>query len=844
MIFVNIILPLPLPLMYTYGVPEEFACLDLIGKRVVVQFGKKKLYSALVRSIQQTKPAYETKDILAVLDQKPLLNEINLKFWEWIATYYLCTLGDVYKAALPAGLKIESETSIEISEPPDEEDQWIEKLSEKENKVIQALTNKSSLTIDEICKIIEQKSAFTIINSLFEKKYIHIAEKLKQNFKVKKEPFIKIHRSIANEEQLKPFFSSLSKSPKQLHLLMIFMQKYFDDIRTQTEQTTFSGFKIKKTDLLKFANSTSAALNSLEKKQILETEHKQISRIIGEKINTKAISNLNEHQQTAFIQTRELFLQQDVVLLHGVTSSGKTEVYIHLIMEYIRQKKRVLYLLPEIALTAQIINRLKSVFGNRVGIYHSKFSDNERVETWLNVSSGSTFNFETYDASKTDQLPPYDLVLGVRSSIFLPFTNLGLIIVDEEHENTYKQYDPAPRYHTRDAAIVLAKLHGAKVLLGTATPAVETYYNVQCGKYAKVDLTARYKDIQMPTIEVADVKDARKRKLMKSEFTPLLFNKMQFALQKKEQIILFQNRRGFSPFMECKTCGWVPQCEHCDVSLTYHKKHNHLLCHYCGYTIPVMGECFACGDSAMQTRGFGTEKIEDEIQLLFPDAKVGRLDVDTTRTRKAYEQIISDFENRQIDILIGTQMVSKGLDFENVSLVGVLNADNLLNFPDFRANERSFQLITQVSGRAGRSHERGTVVIQTTNPTHFVIKNILNNDFLSTFQNELEERQKYKYPPFVRIIELTLKHQNIQILDEAASLLGISLRSGLGASVLGPEYPLINRIQNRYLKTIMIKSEPNKSLAKIKEFIKIQISNIKQIAKFNQVIISIDVDPS
>lgn len=730
----------------------------------------------------------------------------------------MCSLGEVYKAALPSGLKLESETKI----LPNINFSDFSNFSENEELIFNALESKNVLTIKETNLLTERKNSLPIIKSLLDKKAIFVEEKLKDTYKPKIEKYVSLKSEITNEE-LNNIFDKLSKAQKQLELLMAYIKlsNFF-----QPNATT----EIKKSDLLKIPNASQQAYTSLIKKNIFTEHKKEISRILN---TNKVISEkniLNTYQQKALKEIKENFETKDVVLLHGVTSSGKTEIYIHLINETIKAGKQILYLLPEIALTTQIISRLKNVFGEKIGVYHSKFNDFERVEIWNNILDKNNEN-------------KYDIVLGVRSSIFLPFSNLGLIIVDEEHENTYKQFDPAPRYNARDAAIVLAKLHNAKTLLGTATPSIETFYNTKNDKFALVELKHRYKNIEMPEIIVADIHRATLKKQMKSIFTPTLLENIQLALDKNKQIILFQNRRGFSPYLQCATCGWIPRCKNCDVSLTYHKHSNSLVCHYCGYTTKVNQTCEACGSSTMQTKGFGTEKIEEEISIFFPDAKVARMDLDSTRSKNAYQKIIQNFENHNIDILIGTQMISKGLDFDDVEVVGILNADSMLYYPDFRAYERSYQLMSQVSGRAGRKNKRGKVIIQTTKPDHKIIKNVIDNDYIGMFNSELIDRKQFRYPPFTRIIKITLKHKNIETLNRASQKFADELKQTFGNRIVGPQSPIINKIQLFYLKTILIKIEKTKSIAKTKQIISKSAIKINTIDNYKNLHIIIDVDP-
>lgn len=822
--YVDVILPLALPQLFTYQVPEEMIVFCEKGKRVVVQFGKKKLYSALIRKVHSEKPKfYETKDILSIIDQEPIITEKQFALWEWVSEYYMCTIGEVYKAAIPAGMKLESETMIFFNENADIE----EVLSEKEQIIINNLKEKKSLKINEINKFLDQKNVMNILNLLIEKNIISVEEKLKKNYKTKKEDYIKLSTKINSEEDLKNIFNNLSNAPKQLALLINYIQYSEIDIEHPKSETK----EIKKTEILKKTNTSSSVLEALVEKKIFEIYSKEIGRITEEEKELKEIYQLSEAQNIAYQNIKTHFAKNKNVLLFGVTSSGKTEIYIHLIKEALEKGKQILYLLPEIAITSQIINRLKSIFGNKVGIYHSKFSDAERVEIWNNINT-SQFGKE-----------PYQIILGVRSSIFLPFNNLGLIIVDEEHESTFKQYDPAPRYHARDLALVLGSMQKANVLLGTATPSLETFYNSKVGKFEIVELKQRHKNIKLPEIVVSDIKEAARKKQMKSIFSPLLLENIKSALENNEQVILFQNRRGFSPYLECKTCSWIPKCENCDVSLTYHKNINELVCHYCGFRMPSPSKCLACGDTAMETKGFGTEKIEDEIKMFFPNAKIGRMDHDTTKAKNSHERIISDFELKKIDILIGTQMVSKGLDFENVRIVGIMNADNLLNFPNFRSFERSFQLMVQVSGRAGRKGNQGKVIVQTSNPKHIIIKSVVENNYDLMVRHQLLERKKFKYPPYYKLIKIILKHKNLNKLEKSAEVLGNYLRQIFGERVLGPEFPLINRIQTWYIKEIMIKIEKEKSIKAAKEIILDAVNRLKNVKEYSGIQININVDP-
>lgn len=815
--FVDVILPLPLANYFTYSLPSEMGEQVKAGCRVIVPFGRKKFYTAIVVNVHYSAPeGYETKNISEVLDAEPVLLPMQFKFWQWISSYYLCTLGDVYKAALPSGLKLESETIVVYN--PDFVES--EPLSGKEQLLLDLLAKSVEQTVTQLEKETELKNILSVIKSLLEKEAIFVKEELRAGYKPKTEARVKLTDEAAKEDRLKELFTELSRAPKQLALLM----KYVE----------LSGFmgkallkEVTKKDLLAKSDASPAVFSGLVEKHVFETYYQQIDRLLREEHDPEVINPLNEFQQQAYDSIQQYFLNKNVCLLHGVTSSGKTEVYIHLIQKTIETGKQVLYLLPEIALTTQITERLKKVFGSKLGIYHSKFSDTERVEIWQKQLSDNG----------------YDIILGVRSSIFLPFRNLGLVIVDEEHENTYKQQDPAPRYHARNAAIVLASMYGAKTLLGTATPSVETYYNATTDKYGLVELNERYQEIQMPEIICVDIKELAHKKRMTAQFSPLLLEKIRIALEHKEQVILFQNRRGFAPMIECKTCGWVPKCKNCDVSLTYHKGINQLTCHYCGYTYQVPKSCPACEGVELVNRGFGTEKIEDDIKILFPDATVARMDLDTTRTRSAYEKIIAGFEQGKTDILIGTQMVSKGLDFDHVSVVGILNADTMLNYPDFRSYERAFQLMAQVSGRAGRKNKRGLVVLQTKSADHPIIHQVMANDYLRMYSDQLAERQLFKYPPYYRLIYVYLKNRNADLLDTMAKVMAGKLQAVFGIRVLGPDNPPVARVQTLFIKKIVLKIEVTASMSRVREvLLKVQREMIED-ERFRSLIVFYDVDP-
>ena len=817
--FVDVILPLPLQASFTYALPPEMDGQVQIGCRVVVSFGRKKFYTGIVRNVHYLKPQeYEVKEVSAVLDEHPILVPLQFQFWEWLADYYLCTQGDVYKAALPSGLKLESETVVEYN--PDFE--AAEPLSEREQKVLDLLAVEPEQTVTRLEKESGLKNILAVVKSLLEKDALFVKEELKRTYKPKTETRVRLTEAACNERRLHFFFDELQRrAPKQLDLLMKYIEL----------SGCLGGREVKevsKAELLKRSGATPAVFSGLVDKGVFEVYQQEVGRLETVSQAVMSLNELNVHQQRAFDEIRASFRVKNVCLLHGVTSSGKTEIYIHLIDEAVRQGKQVLYLLPEIALTTQITERLKRVFGSRLGIYHSKFPDAERVEVWQKQLSHE----------------PYDIILGVRSSLFLPFQRLGLVIVDEEHENTYKQQDPAPRYHARNAAIVLASMCGAKTLLGTATPSVESWYNAtEGGKYALVELKERYKEIQLPEIIPVDIKELQRKKRMNGPFSPLLLQYVREALEQKEQVILFQNRRGFAPMIECHTCGWVPKCKNCDVSLTYHKGLNQLTCHYCGYTQPVPRQCPACEGVDLRNRGFGTEKIEDDVKAIFPEARVARMDLDTTRTRTAYERIIHNFQQGRTDILIGTQMVSKGLDFDHVSVVGILNADTMMNYPDFRAYERAFQLMAQVAGRAGRKNKRGRVVLQTKSIDHPIIPQVMHNDFEGMVVGQLAERQLFRYPPYYRLVYVYLKHRNEQLLDVMAQTMAAKLRAVFGARVLGPDKPPVARIQTLFIRKIVLKIETNAPMARARQLL-VQVQQ-EMVAedRFKSLIVYYDVDP-
>ena len=819
--FVDVILPLPLPRYFTYSLPEEWADEVQMGCRVVVPFGRKKYYTAIVRNVHYCEPAdYEVKEVSALLDAHPILLPEQFKFWEWLADYYLCTQGDVYKAALPSGLKLESETMVEYN--PDFESEV--RLPEREQKILDLLSAEPEQCVTKLEKDSGLKNILSVIKSLLDKEAIFVKEELRRTYKPKTETRVRLAAEVRNEKRLQELFDELARAPKQLDLLMKYIE--LSGILGGDGLKSFPK-EVNKKELLLRASASPAVFNGLVDKHIFEVYQQEVGRLNSVLREILPINPLNDHQKMAYDEIVRSFQSKNVCLLHGVTASGKTEIYIHLIEETIRQGKQVLYLLPEIALTTQITERLQRVFGDRLGIYHSKFPDAERVEIW----------------QKQLTEKGYDIILGVRSSVFLPFRNLGLVIVDEEHENTYKQQDPAPRYHARNAAIILAAMYGAKTLLGTATPSIETWHNASSGKYGLVELKERYKEIQLPEIIPVDIHELHRKKRMNGPFSPLLLQYIHEALDQKQQVILFHNRRGFAPMIECNTCGWVPKCKNCDVSLTFHKGLNQLTCHYCGYTYQLPHKCPACEGTDLRNRGFGTEKIEDDIKILFPEAAVARMDLDTTRTRSAYERIIADFELGKTDILIGTQMVSKGLDFDHVSVVGILNADTMLNYPDFRSYERAFQLMAQVAGRAGRKNKRGRVILQTKSIDHPIIAQVIHNDFDQMVAGQLAERQMFHYPPYYRLVYVYLKNRNEQLLDLMAQTMSGKLRAVFGNRVLGPDKPPVARIQTLFIRKIIVKIEYNAPMARARELL-VQVQK-EMVAedRFKSLIVYYDVDP-
>lgn len=814
-LYVEVLLPLALPQNYTYFVPENLHNKIAIGTRVEIQFGKKRIYAGLVVKIEKNlELQYVPKAVLSVLDDAPIVTETELKFWNWIASYYMCTPGEVMQTALPAAFKLSSETKILLKQGVEVD---VSLLSDNEFLIYEALETQKQLTVKEVLDILEIKSAYRITKSLLDKQIIVLEEELKYQYKPKYETYIKLNDGIG-EDELDAVFEDLSRAKKQQALLVDFL-RWSEDFSTK---------KIKKQFLLKQSNSSPAVLNGLLEKHIFEIEKVQINRLDVDP-NEKLIEHqLDEHQQAAYDNLKKLLQEKRVCLIHGITSSGKTQLYLKLIKSVIKACGQVLYLLPEIALTAQIIRRLRAVLPCKTGIYHSKYNDNERIELWRQVKNGEV-----------------SVVLGARSSVFLPFKNLQLVVVDEAHDSSFKQIDPAPRYHARDCAIALAGFHKAKVVLGTATPSVENYYKATTSNntFGLVQLNKRFGNVEPPEIIIVDLKDAAKRRKMQSHFATSFLEAIKETLDNKEQVILLQNRRGYSPSLVCGVCGYVPKCVQCDVSLTYHKFLNELICHQCNYKIRLLKQCPQCSSEDLKIRNFGTEKIEEDLLELLPNIKVARMDLDTVRRKEAHSKLIAAFENKEIDVLVGTQMVAKGLDFDNVTMVGIINADQLLYFPDFRALENAYQLMVQASGRAGRRKKRGKVYIQTYQPENPVFEWIANDDYQTFYQHEIEERKRFEYPPFYRILHLQLKHKDVKIVDNASMEISRHLRTYFGTRIMGPAIPGISYIRNYYLRDVLVKLIPNRRQLQVeKQYIKEVMLKMKTVASYRSVIFRITVD--
>lgn len=820
--FADVILPLPLEGTFTYSLPKSFSSLVQVGCRIIVPFGTAKYYSAIVMKLHDNIPTYTTKVALELLDSSPIVTTEQLKLWGWIAEFYLCTIGDVYKAALPGGLKLESESSVMYNE------EFIadNTLSPSEEKIIQALEEQTEQTLSTLQRKTGIKNILAVIKRLLDKNAVRIKEEVKRTYKPKFATYIRLADSYFDESLFNETLTQLKRSVKQADLLLKYAS--LSGLSAALSLQNYQLLKeITKQELLELATCTPSVLKALCQKGIMEQYQKPIGRLAQQNLPTELIMYpLSEDQSRAKKEIQEAWKQQDVCLLHGVTGSGKTEVYIHLIKEMIEEGKQVLFMLPEIVLTAQLTDRLKRVFGDRLGVYHSRYPDAERVEVYQKMLSEN----------------PFDIIVGVRSSIFLPFRNLGLIIIDEEHETSFKQQDPAPRYQARNVALMLAKNVKAKTLLGSATPSLESYYNAKTGKYGLVELHKRYGNIQLPQIEVVNMREMAKKKMMNGPFTPQLIERIRGALQQNKQVILFQNRRGYAPMMECKTCGWVPRCQKCDVSLTLHRNMRQLVCHYCGATYPIPLLCPNCEEQNLLSKGYGTERIEDSIQNIFPMAKIARMDLDTTRSRLHYEKIISDFQHQKTDILVGTQMVTKGLDFERVSVVGILNASNMLNQPDFRSYERAFQMMEQVAGRAGRKDEQGYVVLQTQDTDASAIKQVVQHNYTAMFEEQVQERKLFNYPPYCRLIYVYMKHRNDRVLESLSRDYANILKKVFGQRILGPDTPPITKVQMMYVRKIIVKIELTASIAEARNRLRELHQYITGLPQYKSALIYYDVD--
>ena len=827
--FVDVILPLHIHGTYTYRVPQEYNNVIQVGQRVVVQFGAKRLYSAVVRRIHKEVPSYKVKYVLSIIDVSPIVDEHQFLFWEWLADYYMCYLGDVMAVALPSAFRLASESSVSIHPEFTGE---LSNLSDHELRIVQLLIDHPVMTVDDISRAIGVQKMMPILAGMIEREIIVMDEELRQRFTPRTSTYATLAPEYSDNAKAKALFDQLEakkSTQKQVDVLMRFMQL-----------SQFGKEPVPKRLLLNPSNGkplSESAYKTLVRNGVLLQEEQAESRLEHyDSTASPADISLNEEQQTAFNYLSTC--GQQVALLHGVTSSGKTEVYIRLIDQMVQQGKQVLFLLPEIALTAQIINRLRKYFGERVGIYHSRFSASQRAEVWNRTLT-------------EDPDQRYQVLLGARSALFLPYRDLGLVIVDEEHDNSYKQYDPAPRYNGRDAAIYLARLWKARTVLGSATPSIESYFNAQQGKYGFCAMRHRFGGLLMPEVLCVDMKEETNRLRRElgdraattTHFSKFLLDHIKEALDNHEQVILFQNRRGFSLRIECDDCHWTPTCQHCDVSLVYHKATNSMRCHYCGYSIPLPQECPACHSHHLTMKGFGTERIEDDLSILFPNAKVARMDLDSTLQKNRYLEILNDFQDRRIDILVGTQMVTKGLDFDHVSVVGIVSADNLLYYPDFRAFERAFQQMTQVSGRAGRHGHRGKVIIQTFNPYHQAIRDVIDNDYQSMYDSQITERRVFRYPPYYRLIDITLKHRDHELLNDAAAQYATQLRGVFANRVIGPEYPSVTRVRGLYLKKVLLRFERTEAIGEAKRIILDMGDRLKTDKRYSSLQIHFDVDP-
>ncbi|MBO6517290.1 MAG: primosomal protein N' [Bacteroidia bacterium] len=812
-LYVKVLLPLSLPKEYTYRIPQEYNEEIAVGKRVVVQFGKKRIYAALVIAIEEKPPEdYQAKYILSVLDSVPIVSEKHLDFWLWISRYYLCTAGEVMNAALPNGLKLQSETRIELNTQWD----WSNMLlDDSEKTLVDLLRTAGSLSLDEVSDATKLKSSFKLVHSLYEKEVIVIREELQERYKPKIRKRLRFTPEYQSSKKQQELFDLLERGKTlQLHVVM----------RLISADPQNEG--VPKSDFIKHNGLSPSSVKTLLKNKVLEEVEEVVERVVYQGVEEASNNQLTEEQHEVYEAINTWFDEKEVVLLHGVTSSGKTHVYIQLIEDCLKRGEQVLYLLPEISLTTQLIKRIQAYFGDKVMVNHSKFNNNERMEIWQKIKDNDA-----------------QILLAPRSGIFMPFNKLGLIIVDEEHENTFKQSEPSPRYQARDCSIVLGQIMKAKVLLGSATPSVESMHNARSGKYGFVHLTNRFSKVTPPGFEVVNMREEKKKKMNNGLFSSVLLNRIEQTMADGEQAILFLNRKGYVPITECNECSWSPRCIHCDITLTYYRKENRLRCHFCGYNIQPVSQCPACGNMAMKMVGYGTERVESELALIYPDIRIQRLDYETTRTKSAFENIISAFERKEIDVLVGTQMLTKGLDFESLSLVGILDADHALNFPDFRAFERSFQLFTQVGGRAGRRNKQGHVVIQANQPDHVIVQQVVDGNYDEFFDKEITEREKFHYPPFSRLIRITVKHKDYVHTEKASDMLALLIRDQLGSMMLGPEEPYITKIRGLFIRQILIKIAPPMSLTGVKKYLRAKLDIFKQNKDYRQVRVIVDVDP-
>lgn len=817
--FANVILPLPISGSFTYSVPSIYEDEIEVGSRVLVQFGKKNYYTGIVELVHNNQPSgYEVKEIMMVLDAKPIVRHPQLKLWNWLAEYYLCSVGEVYKAAVPSGLKVESETYILLNSDYEYDENV--NLTERMALIIQLLDRNGRMKISEIERETGFKNLGTLVNKMLEIGLVLIDERIVDKYRARKETLVRLNCDRNDNEALHGFFDIVKRARQQEKMLIAYL-----DLSAWMQSATPK--EVLKSDLLERSGASPAVLKGLVDKGVLEIYKKEINRFTVDVSESAELPQLSNAQLAAYNSILDKWKENKVTLLRGVTGSGKTEIYSHLINDVLNLGQQVLYLVPEISLTTQLTSRLQKIFGKRLLIYHSKFSDNERVDVWKKLLS-------THEPL---------IVLGVRSSVFLPFAKLGLVIVDEEHESSYKQYDPAPRYNARDAAIVLASMHGAATLLGSATPAVETYYKAKNGRFGLVELLERFDGIRMPEVKVVDMRDQRKRKECRGLYSNPLLVASRKALGEGKQVIMFQNRRGYAPMVECKECAWVPKCKNCDVSLVFHRNIRELRCHYCGYSMTLPNLCPVCGQDSVETYGYGTERIADDLNEIFNEYRVARMDLDTTRNKDAYEDIIEDFSSHKTDILVGTQMVTKGLDFERVRVVGVLNADSILNYPDFRSNERAFNMIEQVAGRAGRKNEVGEVYVQTTDPNNQIIEKVKTHDYEGYYDEQIDERQRFAYPPFTKIVNIYLKHKDERMVNSLAVNYVLELRKIFGNRVLGPEKPIVGRVANYYIQSIMLKMEANASMRKVKDLLRTVYERVSIDKNMRSAILYYDVDP-